>query len=80
MVKLETAFAWTCPCCSSRNFVDGKLLDAAEIGEEEVREMMGLDQWEQIPEPTEKIQHEFIEHPDNVKCTSCGLPFVVDEV
>lgn len=71
-IRLELAFAWTCPACNRRNYIEGKPMeevDQAEI----VRQVLGLDPWES----TENLGGELMMQPNRVQC-QCGDHFFVE--
>lgn len=62
-VKLEAAFAWTCPSYERRNFAEGVPVEWAEDD----------------PQRQELPRGEFIFWPATVKCGGCGERFPVDQ-
>jgi hypothetical protein len=66
-VELVPAFAWTCPDCGSRNFVEGVLAELTPDERREAEEVLG--------------SGDFVARPDEVTCYGrCGRTFVVEQL
>lgn len=68
-VELTPAWFWQCPNCKSENFVRvPPVSDTSEFSEDELRTMLKLDPWEEIPDCTDGS---FILAPEHVVCVVC---------
>lgn len=70
IVQLSRAWCWTCPDCQTLNYVQSPNVTFDKADEGSVRVMLGLDEWEPIPEG---FEGEFIWAPETVCCTKCQI-------
>lgn len=57
-VELQPAFAWTCPECGARNFLDGVRVELTPAERAKMTEDLGTD-------------GDWLTHPDDVTCPRC---------
>lgn len=70
-VPLVDAFAWVCPSCSTKNYVDAEEVQMSEEDHRELCIRMGeIEEWQPTPERVS-----FISAPGTVKCHSCHNSF-----
>lgn len=69
-IRLEQAFGWTCPDCSTRNYVEAERVTFENDAErrEAYLEMGMIEEWEDTP-PAEDGQ--FLMAPSTVRCSKC---------
>jgi hypothetical protein len=77
--ELFEAFGWFCDNCGHLNTIkmlreDVHEIELTESEEEKLRESLGLEPWETIPDP-EELGGAFINVPSNVTCSHCRLLF-----
>lgn len=72
-VRLQLAFAWTCPDCGVRSYHEGVVPDLSdEEREDALRETTGAEPWQEAPEG------DLMAMPDHVQC-KCGSWFRTEE-
>lgn len=74
-ISFDLAFAWTCPACNRRNFVDG-VTPCKEEQDNVLRDMMGLESWESVEGARGDTEGGFLMQPTRVQCR-CGDHFKV---
>lgn len=67
-IKLEPAFAWNCPVCGERNFVDGVIAELNQDEQAELRWKHGIDEME---------TGDWLCQPTSVGCVTCEAEFPV---
>ena len=72
-VDLEHAWQWTCPACGRKNTTRQQV---AEVTEQDLREAMGLPEWEK---PPMDAAGEWYCSPDTVMCAGCAAVFKARE-
>jgi hypothetical protein len=72
IVSLEQAWFWQCPRCQKGNYARSVAADMTEVPEDTVREMLGLESWQEIPAD---IGCQFVTAPEFVKCAHCSAEF-----
>lgn len=73
-VELHPAFFWICPECGIDNYERSMNIEGQEIPgriEEEIRNEMGLEDWEEVPDDIMKSINVFMA-PVDVKCKTCN--------
>lgn len=70
-VPIVQAFAWTCPGCGERNYVEAVDVD---ISEEELRglclRLEIIESWQPTPPASQ-----FVTAPSNVECAECSVKY-----
>lgn len=77
-VEPRPAIVWTCDPCGTDHFVrlsivEPELIDAE--AEEELREQMGIEPWEEF----EFADNEILKFPDEVTCPDCQETYATEK-
>lgn len=65
----QTMFCWACPACQYRNQVWPEGMRRAT--DDEVRDLLDLEEWEQIPEDMKDVEWQGCYMPDSGTCDFC---------
>lgn len=78
-VNLKPSFYFYCPNCGCENFITPLSMDdvSPDEREESIRDLLGLAEWESLPEGTEDI--EVTIPPEQVECVGCNETFTTEE-
>jgi len=75
-IQLQQAFAWTCPWCSTKNYLDGVTPALSpDEREEAIKKFADLEPWQELPG-----DHgiELVAAPESVRCINCERSFQVE--
>ena len=80
-VELHHGFHWVCPYCGTENWQLSvpyspahDLASLDEEGEAELKDVLGLEPWQELPE--EELQGAFYTAPDHVICKRCDSTYI----
>ena len=70
-IILNNAYWWECPTCKHESFIKAEEID---LEEEDIREILNLDEWEEVPE-----YHGIraTDLPEMISCNNCDNSFEV---
>ena len=71
-VELFSAFSWICDNCGKRNFERGVTLELTQENEAHLKEQMGLQPWEELPQEDDG---EWMIAPAIVTCKYCATKY-----
>lgn len=69
-VDLECAYAWTCPACQVRQFVEAVPIELNSAEAVEASRETGI--------PVEMVHHAVTGEPEDVECVSCGCSYLTE--
>ena len=69
---MQTAFAWTCPDCEHRNFVDGVTILSSDLTDQMPSGFASAME-------AEHMEGNWMTCPDHVTCAKCSREFETDD-